>query len=186
MYVIVGLGNPGDKYRLTRHNIGFLIIDELSKEYNIKVDKIKHKSLIGSGFINGEKVLLVKPQTFMNNSGEAVQSLVNYYNLDLEKLIIIYDDIDIDVGKVRIRKKGSAGSHNGMKSIIQYLKNPDFPRIRIGVGRPINQNLASFVLSKFPKEEIDPMVSAIEVSVKSIDELVKNGIDLAMNKYNKN
>lgn len=185
MYVIVGLGNPGKQYEATRHNVGFIAIDEIAKNLGIRVDKLKFKSLIGEGRVGGEKVILAKPQTFMNLSGQAVVDLMNYYKVDRDKLIIIYDDIDIGVGSIRIRTKGSAGSHNGMKNIIYLLGYDDFPRIRIGVSRPRpGQDLASFVLSKFDKNEIQPMVESIETAAKAALETVENSLDIAMNKYN--
>ena len=151
MYIIVGLGNPGDKYEKTRHNVGFNVIDLLAKEYSIDVSKIKHKALIGEGRVGTEKVILVKPMTYMNLSGESVADICNYYNIDLENLIVIYDDIDLDVGKIRIRKKGSGGTHNGMRSIIKCLGSNEFPRVRVGISKPKNgQDLADFVLSRFP------------------------------------
>ena len=185
MYVIVGLGNPGKQYEATRHNVGFIAIDEIAKNLGINVDKLKFKSLIGEGRLGSEKLILAKPQTFMNLSGQAVVELMNYYKVDRDKLIVIYDDIDIEAGKIRIRIKGSAGSHNGMKNIIYLLGYDDFPRIRIGVSRPRQgQDLASFVLSKFDKSEIQPMVGAIETAAKAAEEVVKSTLDIAMNKYN--
>ena len=130
MFVIAGLGNPGKKYEKTRHNMGFLVIDKLAEKNDIKVNKIKHKSLVGDGFISGQKALLVKPQTYMNLSGEAIREIVDYYDVYMEDLIVIYDDFDIELGTLRIRKKGSAGSHNGMKNIIQHLHDSDFPRTK--------------------------------------------------------
>ena len=125
MYIIAGLGNPGKKYENTRHNMGFLVVDKLAEKNDIKVNKIKHKALVGDGFISDQKVLLVKPQTYMNLSGDSLREVVNYYNIDMENLIVIYDDFDLETGDLRIRKKGSAGSHNGMKSIIQQLQSQD-------------------------------------------------------------
>ena len=135
MYYIVGLGNPGIQYENTRHNAGFITIDYLARKYSIDVRKIKFKSLIGQGVISGHKVMLVKPQTYMNNSGEAIREIYKYFDFDHDKLIVIYDDIDIDFGSIRIRKKGSAGTHNGMKSIIYNLEFDDFPRIKVAVGK---------------------------------------------------
>lgn len=185
MYIIMGLGNPGQKYEKTRHNAGFNVIDRLAEKHNIKVDKIKHKSLIGEGRIAGEKVILVKPQTYMNLSGEAAISLINFYKIDLENLVVIYDDIDLDIGKLRIRKKGSAGSHNGMKSIIKCLGKQEFPRIRVGVSKPEpGRDLADFVLSRVSKEDEDDMDRGFEKAVQTVEEIIVNDIDLAMNKYN--
>ena len=134
MYVIVGLGNPGKKYENTRHNMGFLAVDVLAEKYDIKVNKIKFKSLVGEGRIAGEKVVLAKPQTYMNLSGEAVREIVDFYKIEPQQLIVIYDDIDIDTGAIRIRKKGSAGTHNGMRNILYQIRTEDFPRIRVGIG----------------------------------------------------
>ena len=185
MYIIVGLGNPGKKYEHTRHNAGFDVLDILAEEYDIKIDKIKHKALIGEGRIGSEKVVLVKPQTYMNLSGESVQSVFQFYKVDMDHLILVYDDIDLDIGKLRIRKKGSAGSHNGMKSIIKCLGAQDFPRIRVGVSKPEpNRDLADFVLSRVPKDQSDDMRSGLEKAVKTVEEIIRTDIDMAMNKYN--
>lgn len=185
MYVIVGLGNPGKQYNKTRHNVGFDIIDMLAKEYDISVTKIKHKALIGEGRIGTEKVLLVKPQTYMNLSGETLIDIYNYYKVDLENIVVIYDDIDLDVGKLRIRKKGSAGTHNGMRSIVKCLGSTEFPRVRVGVSKPMpGQNLADFVLSRFRKEEADDLAMGLEKACNAVDCIIRENLDLAMNKYN--
>ena len=185
MYVVVGLGNPGKQYENTRHNVGFNVIDILAKENGISVTKIKHKALIGEGRIGSEKVLLVKPQTYMNLSGETLIDIYNYYKVDMENIIVIYDDIDLDVGKLRIRKKGSAGTHNGMRSIIKCLGAGDFPRIRVGVSKPMKgQDLADFVLSRFKKEEADDLQVGLEKAAKSVDCMIRENIDKAMNQYN--
>lgn len=185
MYVVVGLGNPGKQYDKTRHNVGFDVIDILAKDNNIQINKIKHKAVIGEGRIGTEKVILVKPQTFMNLSGQSLLDIYSFYKLDPENIIVIYDDIDLDVGKIRIRKKGSAGTHNGMRSIIYNLKFDDFKRIRVGVSRPQNgQDLASFVLSKFKKEEMDSLDESLQRSAYAVEAIVKEGIDVSMNKYN--
>ncbi len=185
MYIVVGLGNPGKQYDKTRHNIGFDVIDKLAYENNISVTKIKHKALIGEGRIGNEKVLLVKPQTYMNLSGETLIDMYNFYKLDIENIIVVYDDIDLEVGKLRIRKKGSGGTHNGMRSIIKCLGSNEFPRVRFGVSKPQNgQDLADFVLGKFRKEENDDVQNGIEKSVKAIEEIIKESVDSSMNKYN--
>lgn len=183
-YVIAGLGNPGKKYATTRHNVGFLTLDSLAKESGIPITKIKHKALIGEGRIGGKKVVLVKPQTYMNKSGESVQELVSFYKIPLENLVVIYDDIDLDPGRLRIRKKGSGGSHNGMRNIIRLLGDDEFPRIRIGVGRPEQQDLASFVLSQFQEEEKRDVADTIEKASKAAKTIVSEGLDVAMNLYN--
>lgn len=184
MYIIVGLGNPGKQYEHTRHNVGFLTIDDLADKHNIKVNKIKHKALVGEGFIGREKVLLVKPQTFMNLSGRSVREIIEYYKVDTDKLIVIYDDVDIEVGKVRIRKKGSAGTHNGMRSILYDIQTDLFPRVRIGIGRDERIELGSYVLSKFKKEEIEAIKKSIIDSAQAIEVFIEHGIDKAMNEYN--
>ena len=175
MYVVVGLGNPGKQYENTRHNVGFNVIDILAKEYDISVTKIKHKALIGEGRIGSEKVLLVKPQTYMNLSGETLIDIYKYYKVDLDNIIVIYDDIDLDVGKLRIRKKGSAGTHNGMRSIVKCL----------GSGEPMKgQDLADFVLSRFRKEEQADLEIGLEKAYKAVEAMIKENVDIAMNKYN--
>lgn len=184
MFVIAGLGNPGKKYENTRHNMGFLVLDRLAEKNNIKVNKIKHKSLVGDGFISGHKVLLVKPQTYMNLSGEAIGEIVNYYDVAMEELIVIYDDFDIETGSFRIRKKGSAGSHNGMKSIIQHLGSKDFPRVRIGIGASGDRDWKDFVLGKVGKDDAEAISRAIEKAADSIMCILEKGIDKAMNEYN--
>ena len=184
MFLIVGLGNPGKKYEKTKHNVGFETVDCLSSMYGIKVNKIKHHSLVGEGNIEGHKVVLLKPQTFMNLSGDAVRDAINFYKQDLEKLIIIYDDVDTEIGRIRIKKKGSAGSHNGMKSIISNIQSSEFPRIRIGIGSNNNSDLADYVLSGFKKENREQMGISIERAAKAVTCLIKEGIDLAMNEYN--
>ena len=185
MYIIVGLGNPGDKYAKTRHNVGFNVIDLLAKEYSIDVSRIKHKALTGEGRVGTEKVILVKPITYMNLSGESVADICNYYNIDLENLIVIYDDIDLDIGKIRIRKKGSGGTHNGMRSIIKCLGSNEFPRVRVGISRPQNgRYLADFVLSRFSKEDEKNLQESYEHAVAAVDCAIRENLDLAMNRYN--
>ncbi|MDU1316316.1 aminoacyl-tRNA hydrolase [Anaerococcus hydrogenalis] len=185
MYYIVGLGNPGLKYENTRHNAGFITIDYLARKYDIDVRKIKFKSLIGQGVISGQKIMLVKPQTYMNNSGEALREIFNYFDFDHDKLIVIYDDIDIDFGSIRIRKKGSAGTHNGMKSIIYNLKFDDFPRIKVSVGKkPEYMDLANFVLSGFSKEEAKIIEDEVILAGDAIKMIIEEGIEKAMSIYN--
>ncbi|NLK67989.1 MAG: aminoacyl-tRNA hydrolase [Clostridiaceae bacterium] len=185
MFVFVGLGNPGRQYAKTRHNIGFECIDYISYMYKIPIMKTKFKAHLGEGFIQGEKVLLVKPQTYMNNSGESLREIVEYYKLDVDKLVVIYDDVDLDLGIIRIRPHGSSGTHNGMRSIIYQLRSDEFPRIRIGIGRPEHpQDLVSFVLGKLTTDEQQIMAKAIEKVGQSVAEIVASGIDMAMSKYN--
>ena len=159
MFIIAGLGNPSAQYEGTRHNVGFDVIDRLSEKYNISVDSKKHRALIGKGIIDGQKVILVKPQTFMNLSGESIRSIIDYYKVDPEQeLLVIYDDISLDVGQLRIREKGSAGGHNGIKNIIAQLGTQVFPRIKIGVGeKPKGYDLADYVLGHFSKAERELM-----------------------------
>ncbi|MBN2794435.1 MAG: aminoacyl-tRNA hydrolase [Clostridia bacterium] len=186
MYIVVGLGNPGKKYDVTRHNIGFEVVEELARENQIKINKTKFKSLIGEGNIGSEKVVLMKPQTYMNLSGEAVMKAMEFYKVPIEHLIVIYDDIDVEFAKIRIRKKGSGGSHNGMRNIIYLLKDDQFPRVRMGVGRPYpNQPLADFVLQRFSKSEQEEMMPVVRDSVKAIETIIREDVDLAMNRFNK-
>lgn len=184
MYLIVGLGNPGKKYELTRHNIGFEAVDLIANSLSIPVNKTKFKALIGEGRIGSEKVVLAKPQTFMNLSGEAVVAMMAFYQIPPENLIVIYDDIDTVPGKIRIRKKGSAGTHNGMRNIIALLKRDDFPRVRIGIGKQVHGDLADFVLSRFSKDEIPMMGEAIEKARDSVMMMIERNVDDAMNAFN--
>lgn len=185
MYIIVGLGNPGKKYESTRHNIGFEVLDYMARENNMPIVKPKFKALIAEGRISGEKVVLVKPQTYMNLSGESVKSIVNYYDVPLENLIVIYDDIDTELGKIRIRKKGSGGTHNGMRNILLLLGKDEFPRVRVGIGKPVNRELVDYVLERFSKAEIPYMEEAVINASKSISAILKDDVDKAMNDYNK-
>lgn len=185
MYLIIGLGNPESDYAETRHNMGFNVINQLAKEYGIQINRKKFNSEYENAIIEGEKVVLIKPQTFMNASGEAVIEFVNFYKVDLNKVIIIYDDIDIEPGKIRIRKNGSAGSHNGMKSIVHFLNSIDFPRIRVGIGKPKeNENIIEYVIGAIPDEEKKSLEDGVNIAKDAIIELLKNGIDSAMNKFN--
>lgn len=185
MYIIVGLGNPGKQYEDTRHNVGFNAIDILAEEYGISVTKMKHKALIGEGRVGTEKVVLVKPVTYMNLSGESLAEIYNFYKVDTSNIVVIYDDIDLDVGKIRIRKKGSGGTHNGMRSIVKCLGTTDFPRVRVGVSKPEpGRDLANFVLSKFAPDEMVGLKEGLKKSVLAIDSIIREDIDLAMNKYN--
>lgn len=184
MYIIAGLGNPGKRYENTRHNIGFIALDLLAERNDIKINKIKHKALVGEGRISGQKVLLVKPQTFMNLSGQSLREVMDYYREEPEHLVVIYDDIDIPTGTIRIRKKGSAGTHNGMRSIVGDLKSDQFPRIRIGMGSSQKGDLRNFVIGGFSKEEKEPLEEAIRRAVLAAECIVEKGIDKAMNEYN--
>lgn len=185
MYLIVGLGNPEEEYSKTRHNMGFEVINELSKKYNIKVNKNKFNALYGTGTIGKEKVILVKPQTYMNLSGNSVKEFVDFYKISKEEILVIYDDMDIEPGKIKIRKKGSAGGHNGMKSIVSMLGTEEFTRIRIGIGRPEhNGDDINYVIGSIPEEEIPKLEEGVEKAKKAVIEILKNGVDSAMNKLN--
>ncbi len=184
MYVIAGLGNPGKKYENTRHNMGFITVDQLAIKHDIKVDKLKFKALVGEGRIAGQKVLLVKPQTYMNLSGESIRQVMHFYKLDPEKLIVIYDDIDIELGTLRIRKFGSAGTHNGMKSVVYQLQSDRFPRIRIGIGSQKKGDLVDFVIGGFSKEEVPVLEETVTKAVSAIECILAEDVDIAMNRYN--
>lgn len=185
MYVVVGLGNPGKDYTNTRHNVGFDTLDLLAKRNNININKIKFKSVFGEGNIGNKKVLLVKPQTFMNNSGIAVSEILQFYKMPIENIIVIVDDVDIEFSSIRIRAKGSSGSHNGLKSIIYHLQNDGFPRVKIGIGKKYeSQDLADFVLSRFSKNERVDMEISFVNAAEAVETIIREGIDPAMNKYN--
>lgn len=184
--LIIGLGNPGSKYENTRHNVGFDSIDYLSSKFNIRLSKIGFKAVYGEGEIDGVRTILLKPQTFMNLSGESVRDIVAWYKIPLERVIIIYDDIDLEPGKIRVRPKGSAGTHNGMKSIIYQLQSDGFPRVRIGIGRaPEKWDLADYVLSKFSKDERETINQSIVKAAEAAIMVSKAGTEEAMRSYNK-
>ena len=185
MYLIVGLGNPEEEYSKTRHNMGFYTINKISQQYNIEVKQNKFQALYGSGMIEKEKVILLKPQTYMNLSGNSVKEVVDFYKIEKEKILVIYDDMDIEPGKIKIRKKGSAGGHNGMKSIIQMIGTEEFPRIRVGIGRPIHKDdEINYVIGAIPEEDLKRLDEGIEKAQKAVEEILRNGVDSAMNKYN--
>ena len=186
MFIIAGLGNPTLQYEGTRHNVGFDVIDMLADRYNISVDGRKGRALVGKGIIEGQKVLLVKPQTYMNLSGESLRELVNYYKLDPEsELIVVFDDISLEPGNIRIRKKGSAGGHNGIKNIIANLGSSVFPRIKVGVGeKPKGYDLADYVLGKFSKEDRVLMEEGYDLACEASALIMQGAIDQAMNEYN--
>ena len=187
MYVIVGLGNPKREYENTRHNIGFDVIDALADKYGISVKEVKHKAVTGKGIIEGKRVILVKPLTFMNLSGESVRQVLDFYKASPEEdLIVIADDVSLDVGKIRIRKKGSAGGHNGLKNIILHTGTDGFQRIKMGVGeKPAGYDLADYVLGHFTKEERVVIQESIDNAVDAIRIMITEGADKAMNLYNK-
>jgi PTH1 family peptidyl-tRNA hydrolase len=186
MKLIIGLGNPSRQYAETRHNAGFMTIDYLAEKLGIKVDRIKFKSLIGEGFAGTEKIVLAKPQTYMNLSGEAVLDIVQWYKLEPDNMLVIYDDMDLSLGKLRLRLKGSAGGHNGMKSIIYLLQSDEFPRLRIGIGKPPIEAMDSvdFVLSKFSEEESKVMSEAIKSAAEGALAVIELGAERAMNMIN--
>ena len=184
MYIIAGLGNPGRKYENTRHNMGFIAVDLLAEKYGIKVDKIKFKALVGEGRIAGQKVLLVKPQTYMNLSGESIREVMSFYKEDIENLIVIYDDIDIPTGTIRLRKKGSAGTHNGMRNIVYLLADDGFPRIRVGIGSDKKVDLINYVTSGVTKGEKELLEGALVKAADAAAAIVEKGIEKAMNEYN--
>lgn len=185
-FIVVGLGNPGNKYTYTRHNSGFLCIDMLAEKLNFRVDRLKFKSLIADTTINGHRCIVMKPQTYMNNSGEAIRECANFYKIKPENVIVIYDDISLDVGKLRIRRKGTDGGHNGIKSIIYHLNSDQFPRIKLGCGKKPHPDydLIDWVISEFKKDELKALEPALENACKAIELLLDNQIDKAMNLYN--
>ena len=186
MFIIAGLGNPTKEYEHTRHNVGFDTIDIIAEKYHIGMGEKKHKAIIGKGHIEGQKVILVKPQTFMNLSGESIREIVDYYKIDEEsELIVIYDDISLAPGKLRIRKKGSAGGHNGIKNIIAQLGTQNFCRIKVGVGeKPKGWDLADYVLGHFNSEETKLMQEAFATAAEATATILTEDIDAAMNRYN--
>lgn len=185
MYLIVGLGNPGNKYKNNRHNIGFRVVEALAERHSIRLDTDKHKGIIGKGMIGSEKVVIAKPLTFMNLSGECVRSVADFYKIPVENIIVVFDDISLDVGKLRIRKKGSAGGHNGIKSIIAHLGGDNFPRLKFGVGdKPNGMDLADYVLGNFSKEDEAILKSEIIRACDGVEVMITEGCDSAMNKYN--
>lgn len=185
MKLIVGLGNPTGQYDGTRHNVGFEVIDRLVDEYGIGLDMVKHKGMYGKGRIEGQTVILLKPMTYMNLSGESVAAVASYYKIEPSDIIVVYDDINLDVGRLRVRGKGSAGGHNGIKNIIAHLHTEEFPRVRVGVGmKPPRMDLADYVLSRFSKEEQEKMNEGYDRAVKAVAMLVVDELEQAMNDYN--
>lgn len=185
MYLIVGLGNPEGEYARTRHNMGFDTINQIAENHHIDVNKKKFNSLYGTGEIAGEKVILLKPQTYMNESGKAIRECMQFYKLSPKDIIVIFDDLDIEPGLLKIRKKGGPGTHNGMKSVVQEIRSEDFIRVRIGIGNPPFKNdLLNYILTHIPDVEYEVLKEAIKQAAMAIDEILKNGIDRAMNQYN--
>jgi PTH1 family peptidyl-tRNA hydrolase len=186
MFIIAGLGNPTSQYERTRHNIGFDVMDALAEKYNISISEKKHKALCGKGVIEGEKVLLVKPQTYMNLSGESIAEILNYYKVDAEEdFLVVFDDISLAPGNIRIRKKGSAGGHNGIKNIIAMTGTQNFKRIKVGVGeKPKGWDLADYVLGRFSDEDRKKVNDAIEDAIGAVSMILRGETDQAMNCYN--
>ena len=186
MFLIVGLGNPGRQYEHTRHNAGFDVMDALAEKYNISISESGHKALFGKGMIGGQKVILAKPQTFMNLSGESLRPIMDFYKLEPEDFIIIHDDIDLDVGRLRIRRKGSAGGHNGLKSIISHLGSMDFPRVKIGVGeKPKGYDLADYVLGHFTGDDKYEIENAKKRAADAAVMMICGDAEKAMNEFNR-
>lgn len=187
MRYIVGLGNPGRNYEKTRHNVGFMVIDELCKRWDLALNKEKFKGIYGIGSINGEKVILLKPLTYMNLSGESIRPLLDYYEIDVEDIIVIYDDLDLPTGKIRLRTKGSAGGHNGIKSTIQHLGTQNFNRLRIGINRPVNgMKVPDYVLGVFSEEEQPEIKDAIKQAADACEKWLSHTFLEVMNEYNSN
>jgi PTH1 family peptidyl-tRNA hydrolase len=185
MYLIVGLGNPEADYSKTRHNMGFNTINKIAEKYSIEVNKKKFDGLIGEGSIEGEKVILLKPQTYMNLSGKSIVQVVNFYKIPLDNICVIYDDMDIEKGKIKIRKKGSAGSHNGMKSVISELGTTEFTRIRVGIGKPeFEGDAINYVIGAIPEEEVKILDEGTSTAAEAMIEILKIGVDNTMNKFN--
>ena len=185
MFLIIGLGNPEEDYSQTRHNMGFNVINKLAEEFKIEVKQKKFDALFGTGSIENEKVILLKPQTFMNLSGKSIKQCIDFYKIELNQIIVIYDDIDLDKGRVKIRKFGSAGTHNGMKSVVDYLGSENFARIRVGIGKPdYKGDLMNYVIGYVPEEEKEILDKGCITAKEGVIEILKNGIDKAMNKIN--
>ncbi|MBO8172678.1 MAG: aminoacyl-tRNA hydrolase [Bacillaceae bacterium] len=185
MKVVIGLGNPGKEYENTRHNVGFMVLDRLADMWHVDISQHKFQSMVGEGRLDTEKVLLVKPLTFMNLSGEAVRKVVDFYKLDIEDLVIVYDDLDLPAGRIRLRQKGSAGGHNGIKSIIAHLGTQEFKRVKIGIDRPpAGQDVARYVLSPFGKEERNLVDEAVDRAARACEHWIRHSFTDAMNQFN--
>lgn len=183
MYIIAGLGNPGSKYENTRHNMGFKAIDAMASEFGIDVNRVKFKGLIGEGRIGSEKVILLKPQTYMNLSGQSVREIMNFYKIPEENLIVIYDDFDLPIGSIRVRKSGGPGTHNGMKSVVQELGSRKFPRVRVGIGSSDGSTI-QFVIGKVGKDEQQILNEAAEAAASAAADIIRIGTENAMNIHN--
>lgn len=186
MYIVAGLGNPGGKYENTRHNVGFHVIDTLADRMGVRVDEKKHFALCGKGILAGRRVVLLKPQTYMNNSGQSLRAAADFYKVAPEEIIVISDDIDLEQGQLRIRLKGSAGGHNGLKSIIQHLGSQDFPRVRVGIGgKPEGWDLADYVLGQLKGNDAEAMQNAYHTAADAVEVMISEGGDIAMNRFNR-
>lgn len=185
MYLIVGLGNPEEEYSKTRHNMGFNVINKIAEKYNLEIKKNKDEGIYEKTIIENEKVILLKPQTYMNLSGNCIKKYIDFYKIEKEKILIIYDDMDIEPGKIKIRKKGSSGGHNGIKSIIEKLGTEEFARIRVGIGKPQHPGeQINYVIGSIPEDEIPKLEDGVKKAQEATIEILKNGIDKAMNKFN--
>lgn len=185
MYLIVGLGNPGEEYEKTRHNLGFRVVNELASRLGLKSLKSKHQSFIGEGTIAGHKVILAEPQTFMNNSGATVRGILAWHKIDPKKLIVIYDDVDLSVGQIRVREQGSAGGHHGIESVIAHVGTSEFARVRIGISRPsLTGDVADYVLQEIPPAQREPLETAVITAADAVEAIVADGLPAAMNKFN--
>jgi PTH1 family peptidyl-tRNA hydrolase len=183
-FLIIGLGNPGRQYRGNRHNIGFMVVDRLAADNGIQSSKVQNKAIVGDGRVAGQRVILAKPQTYMNNSGDAVGPLANFYRMPPENIFVVYDEMDIPLGTIRLREKGGAGGHNGMKSIIQHI-GQDFPRMRLGVGRPPGRmEPPAYLLQDFSNEQLPIVSDMIDEAIRAIETYLQEGIQMAMNKHN--
>ncbi len=185
MYLIVGLGNPEPEYSKTRHNMGFDVVNKIVSKYEIELTRTKFNGIYGSGTIEGEKVILLKPQTFMNLSGQCIKPFVDFYKIPLENVLVIFDDMDVEVGSIKLRKKGGPGTHNGAKSVVYELASEDFPRIRVGIGRPVDEyDAIDYVIGKLEDEKYKDLEKGVDKAVEAVAEYLKSGIDITMNKFN--
>lgn len=185
MFLVVGLGNPGSEYEDTRHNLGFRVVDELASRLGISTLKLKHQSFIGEGKIDDHKVILAQPQAFMNNSGPAVRGLLSWYKIGIDKLVLVYDDVDLEVGQIRVREKGAAGGHHGMESVIASVGASEFARVRIGIGREnLTADVTDYVLQKIPPSQREILDAAILTAADAVQEIITSGLASAMNKFN--
>ncbi len=185
MYLIVGLGNPEPEYSRTRHNMGFDVINKIAKKYEIEVTRTKFNGLYANAIIENQKVILLKPQTFMNLSGQSIEAFVSFYKIPIENVLVIYDDMDVEIGSIKIRKKGGPGSHNGAKSVVHELMSENFPRIRVGIGKPVDEyDAIDYVIGPLEEEIYQKLEKGIEKASEAVTEFLKNGIDNTMNKYN--